>query len=241
MENIQEQIGILVKLQEVDGQIYKLKDTLQKKPAEKEALKEEFAQKGDRLKQREEELKAAQLKRKDKELDLEGKEKDIKKYQAQLLQLKTNKEYVTMQREIEGLKADKSALEDSLLELMDVIDRLKVEVQKEKENFAAEEKKLKEETVKIDQEVKQIEEKVAGLEGQRGQISVNVDKTLLSKYERILKAKEGLALVPAVGESCGGCHQTLPPQVINEMQMKDRIVTCDFCARLLYWPEQKDE
>lgn len=237
MENIQEQIGTLIKLQEIDSQIYRIRDELEQKPAQKQALQEAFAQKGDSLKEKEEELKTVQLKRKDSELDLEAKEKDIKKYQMQLFQLKTNKEYVSMQKEIDGLKADKSVLEDSILEIMEKVDSLKEEVKREKENLAAEEKKLQEESAKIDQEVQEMQQAVATLEGQRSQICAEVDKKLLTTYERILKAKGGLALVPAIGESCGGCHQILPPQVINEIRMKDRIITCNVCSRLLYWPE----
>ena len=161
----------------------------------------------------------------------------VSKKQSQLLQIKTNKEYVAMQKEIEGLKADNSVLEDSLLASMDTIDALKQEVEKEKQNLALEEKKFKEESAKVDQEVKEIDQKLSSFDVQRKEIAALIDKTLLAQYERILKAKEGLALVPAVGESCGGCHQIVPPQMVNEVRMKDRIVTCQFCARLLYFSE----
>ena len=51
------------------------------------------------------------------------------------------------------------------------------------------------------------------------------------------RSRAGLAFVAIVGESCGGCHRVEPPQVINEAQKKDKIITCEFCARLLYWPQ----
>lgn len=237
MEMVQEHINTLIKLQEIDGEIYRLKDEKSSKPAEKEALKEGFAQKEKTLKDKGEELKSAQLKRKEREMEMETKEKEIKKYQTQLLQVKTNKEYLSLQKEIAGLKADNAVLEDDILQWMEKIDRIKTETTEEKEKLALEEKKLKEETGKIDQEIKAIEEKLSSLEKERTQVSSNVEKSLLSRYERILKAKEGLALVALSGESCGGCHRVLPPQIINEVRMKDKIVTCEFCARLLYYPE----
>lgn len=237
MENVQEQIVTLVKLQELDSQIYGLRQEKEKKPEIKEILKDEFAQQGELLKAKQEQLKVNQLKHKEHELDLGKKEEDVKKKQSQLLQIKTNKEYVAMQREMEGLKADNSILEDSILGLMDTIDTLKQELEKEKQNLTLEEKKFKDESVKVDQEVKEIDQKLLALDGQRKEIAVLIDKNLLTQYERILNAKAGLALVPAVGESCGGCHQIVPPQVVNEVRMKDRIVTCQFCARLLYYSE----
>lgn len=237
MEMVQEQIATLIKLQEIDAEIYRLKEQKDAKPAEKEALEREFAQKGEALKVKENEAKSLQLARKEHELDLETKEKEIKKYQTQLLQIKTNKEYMSLQKEIEGLKADNSVLEEDILGLMEKIDKVKGEVVKEKEELSAEEKKLKQEIGKIEQEIKEINEKLSSLEKERSGFSSNVEKELLVRYERILKAKASLALVPIVGESCGGCNRVFPPQVINEAKMKDKIITCEFCARLLYWPD----
>jgi len=234
---IQEQIGSLIKLQEIDTEIYKFNEQKAATPAEKQALEQDFQQKKEGLKVKENDAKSLQLKRKEREMDLETKDKEIKKYQAQLMQIKTNKEYMALQKEIEGLKADNSCLEDDILGLMDKIDKAKLGFAAEKEKVASQEKQMKEELARIDQEIKQIEEESSVLEKQRAEICVNIDKGLLSRYERILKAKTGLALVPLVGESCGGCNRVLPPQVINETRTQEEIVTCEFCARLLYWPQ----
>jgi predicted nucleic acid-binding Zn-ribbon protein len=237
MENIQDQIGILVKLQEIDARLYRLKQEKADKPAQKEALKAAFAEKGEALKNKQDALTSFQLKRKECEISLQTKEEEIKKYQTQLLQMKTNKEYMSMQKQIEGLKADNAVLEDDILALMEKADKAKAEIGEEKEILSGEEKKLGEETAKIDREIKDMAEKVASLEKERSGICPAVGKNLLNQYERVLKAREGLALVPVTGESCGGCHHVLPPQIISEARMKDKIISCDFCARLLYWPE----
>ncbi len=237
MEMVQEQINTLIKLQKIDAEIYKLNEKMAGKPAEKEALKDAFDQMSQSLKDKEDELKSLHLKRKEGEIDLGTKEKEIKKYQTQLLQIKTNKEYLSLQKEINGLKADNAVLEDSILELMEKTDKVKSEITEEKERLSAEEKKLKEETEKINQEIKNTEEKIASLEKEKSQLCPNIEKELLAQYERILKAKGELALVPVVSESCGGCHRVLPPQVISEVRMKDKIIICDFCSRLLYWPQ----
>ncbi|MBU3933346.1 MAG: hypothetical protein KKH11_01595 [Candidatus Omnitrophica bacterium] len=237
MEMIQEGINTLIKLQKIDAGIYKLKEKKACKPAQKQTLKEAFAREEQALKDKGNSLKSLQLARKEREIDMETKEKEIKKYQTQLLQIKTNKEYLSLQKEIGGLKADNAVLEDDILESMEKIDKVKAEIAEEKEKLAAEEKKLKEEIGKIDREIRGIDERISSLDKERSQLCSNVEKALLARYERILKAKQGLALVPLVGESCGGCHRVLPPQVINEVRMKDKIITCGFCARLLYWPE----
>ena len=98
------QIDILISLQDIDGQIYKLKDSKEKKPNELTQINAEFQAKTKSVKQDEESFTQLQLKRKEKEGLLSLKEESIKKLKGQLYQIKTNKEYVAMQNEIEGQK-----------------------------------------------------------------------------------------------------------------------------------------
>jgi predicted nucleic acid-binding Zn-ribbon protein len=65
-----------------------------------------------------------------------------------------------------------------------------------------------------------------------------VDREYLSKYERILHSKDGLAMVNVEHDSCGGCNINLPPQVINEIRMKEELIFCQSCARILYIEEE---
>ena len=62
----------------------------------------------------------------------------------------------------------------------------------------------------------------------------DIDPRVLANYEKILDAKDGLAMVPIVEDTCGGCHMQLPPQVINEIRLKNEIIYCQICSRILY-------
>ena len=68
----------------------------------------------------------------------------------------------------------------------------------------------------------------------RSELAARVETKSLAKYERLLKNKDGLAIVPISNEACQGCFRRLPPQVINEIRMYESLVVCDSCARLLY-------
>jgi len=72
---------------------------------------------------------------KDREIELASKEENTKKLQAQLYQLKTNKEYNVMLQQIQDSKADASLVEDKILEAMDKIDKAKLNVDAEKRSF----------------------------------------------------------------------------------------------------------
>ncbi len=68
----------------------------------------------------------------------------------------------------------------------------------------------------------------------RKQVFPDVDKGILSRYERILENKEGLAIVPLKDRSCGGCFMSIPDQVVNEIKMYEQLIFCEMCARILY-------
>ena len=59
----------------------------------------------------------------------------------------------------------------------------------------------------------------------------------VKKYERIIKSKDGLAVVTIANDACQGCFRVMPPQVVNEIKMNDELVFCENCARILYIEE----
>lgn len=238
--NVEEQLNLLVKLQVVDLQLYRLRAEKEAKPkliAELETHRnDEFAA----VKKIEEKIKENQIKRKQKEIDLLAKEEQVKKLEMQLYQLKTNKEYQTMQHEIEGLKADNSRVEDEILLLMEEADGFAKELAKEKELFAEAEEHLAEDRKKIEEELASIEKQMADFESQRSVITAQLQKPVLSKYEKVLANRSGLAIVTVRHHACQGCFINLPPQVINEIRMKEKVVSCENCARILYIENEAD-
>ncbi len=232
--NTGEQLRALIKLQILDKQIYRLKDEQKLKPEEIAKLREGFKDKGDNLKMCEDQLKALQLKMKDKEGVLGSKEENVKKYQTQLNLVKTNKEYAALQKEIEGLKADNSLLEEEIIGLLEEIDLSEGEVAREKEALAEKEKELKEEESKVKERMQKIEEELNSLVKDRQLILPGIEPLILTHYDKVLENREGYALAEVVNDACGGCQMELPPQTINEIRMEERIVSCEVCTRILY-------
>ena len=232
--SVAELLNNLIELQEVDKAIFDFKKQLAEIPAKLKGLDSEIEAVALKVKQSGEELKRTQLEHKDKEIDLAEKENGIKKYRAQLYQVKTNAEYSALEKEIGGLMADKSILEEEILVMFDKIEAAEKIVREGKATLDEKKKKVETEKVEINLEKEKIEKEVAGLNEKRGVITPLIDKKTLSRYERILHNKEGVALVPIKGENCGGCFVNIPPQVINEIRLKDNIIYCDRCARMLY-------
>lgn len=234
---LKEAMPVLIQLQKLDGQIFELKKRQKDIPLSIKKLEEDFKNEGELLKQAASDLKSIQVKHKSKETDLQAKEDSIKKHQTQLLQIKTNKEYTAMQQEIASITADKSALEDEIIGLLDEIDAAKKKVEGAAAELAKLENELNSDKRQKAEELKEIEAKLSGLESERSHATARIDKSTLSKYDRILHGKDGLALVPVHEEACGGCHLNLPPQVINEIKMMKELMFCESCARILYIEE----
>lgn len=229
-----EQIQKLVELQKIDGEIYELKRKLKEKPAYLEQLKEDFESKKTGLQEAEVKYKQMQVDRQSKELELQSKDDDFAKANVQLSQIKTNKEYTAKITEIENIKADKSIVEELILMSYDEADAVKADIDKERQVLADEEKKYLDTKKEIEVSISEMEDSIKTLDAQRSQIVPGVDKATLSQYEKILANKDGLAIVPVQGQSCGGCFMNVPAQVVNEIKMNDHIIYCEMCSRILY-------
>ena len=231
---IAELLNTLIELQAIDKEIYDCRRQLEEVPTTIKSLELEMETASAQAKKKDEELKACQLKRKEKEIDLETKENGIKKLQGQLYQVKTNNEYNALEKEIGGLKADKSLLEEEILGIFDKVEAAEKEVAETKKALFEEKKRIDGEKVKLENTRKEIGVKLAEFEEKRKRVLPMIDKETLRRYERILHGKDGMALVVVKGENCGGCFVHLPPQVINEIRLKEKIIYCERCARMLF-------
>ena len=232
--SVKDQIKKIVELQKVDGEKYNLNIKLKDKPAALEQFKAEFESHKEELKVQEEKSKAIQIDRKEKELELNSKEDEIAKANADLSQIKTNKEYTAKITEIEHIKADLSIIEEKILLSFEESDSINAEIEKEKVKVTEEEERYLAKKKEVEDDIKVIEDRIKVLESQHEQAVPGIDNEYLSRYERILKHKNGLALVPVDSGSCGGCQINITPQQVNTIKMNEQLVFCEMCARILY-------
>jgi predicted nucleic acid-binding Zn-ribbon protein len=139
-----------------------------------------------------------------------------------------------MLSEIDGVKMDKSLLEEDVLKIFEEQDALKIELEQKQNLLKEEEKKFETEKQKILERIKEIEGYIKDLEAKRAIAEKEIDAKIVNQYNKILKGKDGLALVEVKNDSCQGCFMNVPPQVINEIKMHDRLIFCEMCARILY-------
>ena len=234
---IKDQLSKLIALQKFDGQIYAMNQEMKEKPEALEVLKQDFEKKKAESNKLEEDLKAIQLNRKELELELKAKEDNIAKAKTQLSQIKTNKEYTAKIKEIEGMKADQSDIEEKILISFDEAEELSKKKEEAKKVLDAEEKKYLSEKAAVEASLEELKKNISDLQKQREGCKDGIDASILNKYEKILAHKNGLAIAAVEGTTCGGCYMNITNQMINALKLSEELVECEICSRILYLKE----
>lgn len=235
--DLKTQIIGLVKLQELDSEIYALGNEKAAKPQEIKAIEAVFELKKQDLVSLEKKSLDLQKQRKEKELELAVNVEGVKKLNGQLFSLKTNKEFQAMQKQIADAQADGSVIEEKILILFEESDKIKAQIDSENLKLKAEEDIFLRQKKAIESRSEEIGGRLSQLDAQRKQVIPGIDLKMLQEYERILHSRDGLAMVTVKDNSCGGCHMLVPPQVINLIKMYEHIITCEVCNRILYITE----
>ena len=173
-----------------------------------------------------------------KELDLKTNEGEITKYNVQLNSIKTNKEYSALISEIGSKKADMSILED---EILDTMSRLEIANQgylKATEDLRNEEESLKDLTNSVDTEIKEADIEIEKIKNEQKKYIDLLDEHSLKNYNRLSNIKGGNAIVPVIGNVCGGCSMNVTAQTLNELMGGKDLVFCRSCSRILYLDEK---
>jgi uncharacterized protein len=231
-----QQIESLIELQKLDLEVDSLRKKAQAVPLAIEQTKQEFESHKTSLETIKQDLVKVQADKKQKELDLGGKEGEIKKHQGELFKIKNNKEYTALQAEIEKLKADKSVIDDEILKSMDATEVVNIRIKNEQEKLKAEESVLAGKLGILEQDLAKLNDQIAVNQSRRQALADKIPADSMSLYDRIRKSKKGLAIVEIKdNSSCGGCHITLPPQIINEVRKLEHLVLCENCSRILFY------
>ncbi len=230
-------LKILCQIQQIDLELKNIQEQLDIIPSNITRYKNELENHKKTLLDDKKTVEKLTLETKNKEIEINSNHETLKKYNAQLYVVKTNKEYSSLLHEIEEIKRKNSHIEDDILELMEEVDSIEKNIKEKTKNLES----LQEEFNKKEKEEKDNEIILNGKLVQKKQekeaIISKVDSTLLAKYQRISNAKDGLALVAIMGNSCGGCNMEIPPQTRNEIRLCSKTITCERCGRILYCKE----
>lgn len=231
---VEEKLQNLYELQRIDTEIDKIKTLRGELPLEVQDLEDEIAGLETRIENLKVELGELDKTSSTRKMDIKKAEEAIKKYSEQLDNVRNNREYDALSKEIEFQK-------------------LEIELQ-EKRIREAQKAKAEKETL-MEESKKRYEDKVSDLEAKKGELNdiinethkdeeslqtkseelaATIDERLLTAYRRIRSnARNGLAVVTVDRDACGGCFNKIPPQRQLDIRSRKKIIVCEYCGRIL--------
>jgi len=234
-------LKILYQLQLVDDQLDQLEELRGDLPSMVRTLETRINELKEEIRVKETEQKESVEKRTQNEEEIEKLKESQKKFKAQLYQVRNNKEYDALTKEIDHSDEQISKLEAENDALADLSKSLTAQIEEVKPQLDELIIELKEKEADLKEIIKVNEKEESKLLEERKKIEDQVKKPDLSVYTRIRKAKKGKAVATIKRSACSGCHNIVPSQRQLEIRKNNKIFTCEYCGRILVSQEIADE
>ena len=187
------------------------------------------------------EMTAVEAEKLELEASLAAETENIEKSETRLRDIKTQKEYQAVSKEIATAKKVKAEMEEQLLQKIALAEELKASIVAMEENSNTMAVQVAAQKTEIQAKIEQLEAGIAVDITARQSAIKNLPASVMNRYSMLREKRQGLAVVEARNGSCLGCNMNLPPQVYNNLFKADSLITCPHCQRLLYLRQEADE
>jgi len=231
---VKEDVQLMIDLQELDNHILagrKQQEVLRKEQKSLEGQADKLVAIIEQLNQ---EIAAVQEQRTAVNQSLLQEQDNVEKAEARLPEIKTQKEYLAVLKEVDVAKKQAKDLQDQLTNSDEAMAALEEDQQEKQQQLDGLQESNSSRAHEIVEELKDIDEALVSEDAKRERLAKQVPAQLRKKYEMLLVRRKGVALVEAARGTCLGCNMYLPPQFFNSMLKKQGIDTCPHCNRLLY-------
>ena len=230
------QLKILIDLQGVDTRIAAHEAEAARLPKEIAAIHADIEAAKKDVEAGKARLDATKKDQRTREKDLEVVQAKRSKTEGRLYEVKTNKEYSAVLAEIEEIKQEKGRVEEEILVLMESQERLTADIKDAEGRFKTRETQGKQEEVALQEKLRAVEADLALVRTERAELAGQLPIPVLADYDKLLKARGGLALAQVAKPNlCGGCRMTVTPQRLQELRAQSALLPCESCGRYLYW------
>jgi len=231
---IEDTLLALYQLQQHDSQIDKIRMIRGELPLEVQDLEDEIVGLETRIENFHTEIKSLDKLVAEKKQAIRDSESLIKKYEEQKMNVRNNREYDSITKEIEFQTLEMQLAEKRIREYTDALSSKNIQIE-ESEVVLNERKadlEIKKSELNDIVEETEIEEKTLAKRSE--ELQGRIEDRLLVAYQRIRKnARNGLAIVQIERDACGGCFNKIPPQHQLDIRMHKKIIVCEYCGRIL--------
>jgi uncharacterized protein len=232
--SVQEKLTGLVTLQKIDSKLDELKVLKGELPMEVADLEDEILGLHSRQTRIEEEINGiTEFIEQKKELIKESGAM-VKKYEKQSGNVKNNREFEAINKEIEMQQLEVKLAEKHIKDATDEIAEKAVSLEKAKKTIAAKEGILNTKKEELEKIIASTEKEEKHFNKMSAEAKESVDPRLLTSYSKIRHSyRNGLAVVQVERDACGGCFYAIPPQKQSEIRQHKKIMVCENCGRVL--------
>ena len=227
-------------IQSIDIRFDEIKREKDESPKEIERLKENLDLLSNVMEQDLSAIEELKKVRRAVERELEEIESKFQKSKLRLNDVKSNKEYQAVLKEIEEQKELIFEKEEVVIKYMEDIEIQEAECASNNGTLRESQQEFKNKQDEFSQRLRDLDKEVQSLNGKMIQLSQNVDKNLLERYNSLRNNLRGRVVTQVVNTICQGCNLGIPPQQYNELIKGASIKSCPHCDRIIYWTEERE-
>lgn len=232
--SIEEKLTSLLHVQKIDSKLDETKILKGELPNEVRDLEDEIQGRTARVTRIEEEINGINEFIADKENAIKESEALLEKYRKQSDNVKNNREYEALNKEMEMQDLDIKLANKHIYDAKQERDDKARSLEIARKDLNAKDANLKHKKSELEKIIAETEKEESEYSALSSKAREKVDPRLLASYDRIRNSyRNGLAVVSIVRDACGGCFNAIPPQRQSEVRQRKKILVCENCGRIL--------
>lgn len=240
--SVADKLDALYELQKIDSEIDRIRTIRGELPLEVQDLEDELEGLDTRINKIQDEIKELETEVLERKNATKDAETAIAKYKEQQNNVRNNREYESLSKEIEFQELEIKLHDKKSKEAKIKVANKKEILDEAKERFEFRKGDLKTKQAELDEIVSETQKDEDALLKKSDDAKAKIDDRLVFAYNRLREnAKNGLAVVPVDRDSCGGCFNKIPPQRQLDIQSKKKVLVCEHCGRILVPTEEEAE
>jgi len=231
---IEEKLRALYKLQSINSEIDKIRTLRGELPLEVQDLEDEIAGLETRIEKLQEEIKSFESAISGKKNDIVNSKGLIKKYEEQQNNVRNNREFDSLSKEVEFQTLEIELSEKRIKEFSVQVKEKSDYIEESKKNLDDRNNDLNIKKTELEDITSDTQKEEEHLLKKRMEYEQIIEERLLTAYKKIRKnARNGLAVVSVERDACGGCFNQIPPQRQLDIRSRKKIIVCEYCGRIL--------
>jgi predicted nucleic acid-binding Zn-ribbon protein len=223
----------LYELQEIDLRIDGLDAEREALLSEAQGLEAKLAEAREKICARNAEALALEAEKTGLEASLATEIENIARSESHLKEIKTQKEYQAVSKEISGARKLMAEFEDQILQKINTLEEISGEAAKRESDLSLLQGNVALQRGEVQRRVESLEAGIAKDASTREAAVKGLPASVLKRYARLRQQRRGVAVVEAKEGNCMGCNMHLPPQLYNTLFRVDEVITCPHCQRIL--------